>query len=109
MEELAAAGVISPPVVGIGPAMAGPTLLAIGTEEQNQRYLPGLAKGEDTWCQLWSEPRAGSDLPAMSTTAVRDGDRYVVNGQRCGTRRPTSPSEPSCSPAPTPTPPTERG
>ena len=73
---------ISPPVVGIGPAMAEPTSLALGTEEQKQRYLPGLAKGEDTWCQVWSEPGAGSDLPAMSTTAVRDGDRYIVNGQK---------------------------
>jgi len=81
-EELAAAGVVGPPMIGIGPAMAGPTILAMGTEEQKRKYLPALMKGEEWWCQLWSEPGAGSDLPALAAKAVRDGDTYTVNGQK---------------------------
>jgi alkylation response protein AidB-like acyl-CoA dehydrogenase len=81
-EEFATAGVVSPPAVGIGVTMAGPTLLALGTDEQKQRYLPAIAKGEESWCQLWSEPGAGSDLPALATRALHDGDGFVVNGQK---------------------------
>jgi alkylation response protein AidB-like acyl-CoA dehydrogenase len=68
-----------------GLGMLAPTLLASGNEEQKQQHLPPIAHGEMMWCQGWSEPNAGSDLASLKTKAVRDGDYYVVNGQKAWT------------------------
>lgn len=69
----------------IGQGMAAPTLMAYATEEQKAKYLPGLASGEDIWCQLFSEPAGGSDLAAMRTRARKDGDDWVIDGQKIWT------------------------
>ena len=83
-DELRAAGVRRP-VNPIGIGWAGPTLLYAGTAEQKERWLWPLLAGEEFWCQLFSEPGAGSDLAALRTTAARDGDHYVINGQKVWT------------------------
>ncbi len=74
-----------PAHVGMGISMIGPALLEFGTEEQKLEHLPKIARGEIWWCQGYSEPNAGSDLASLRTTAVEDGDDYIINGQKTWT------------------------
>ncbi len=82
-EENARADTIMPLPFGV--SMVGPVIYSFGNEAQKARYLPGILKGDVWWCQGYSEPGAGSDLASVKTTAVRDGDHYVVNGQKTWT------------------------
>jgi alkylation response protein AidB-like acyl-CoA dehydrogenase len=80
-EEMARSG--APGTInGLGIGFIGPTLIAHGTDAQKERYVKKILTAEELWCQLYSEPGSGSDLASLKTTAVRDGDHYVVNGQK---------------------------
>ncbi len=72
-------------VFAIGQGMAAPTLMTWGNDEHKRKYLPRLASGEDIWCQLFSEPAGGSDLAALRTRSVKEGDEWVINGQKIWT------------------------
>jgi alkylation response protein AidB-like acyl-CoA dehydrogenase len=74
-----------PNIFGIGQGMLGPTIMAHGTPEQKDRYLNKMLRGDEVWCQLFSEPSAGSDLAGLRMTAVKDGDDWVINGQKIWT------------------------
>ena len=82
-EENARVDAIMP--LPFGMHMVGPVIYTFGSEEQKKRFLPGILSGEDWWCQGYSEPGAGSDLASVKTTAVRDGDDYIINGQKTWT------------------------
>jgi alkylation response protein AidB-like acyl-CoA dehydrogenase len=83
-EEMAAIKARSP-LMGMGTSMIGPTLLEYGTEDQKQRHVPRIVRGEVQWCQGYSEPNAGSDLASLTTRAVDNGDHFVINGQKIWT------------------------
>jgi pimeloyl-CoA dehydrogenase large subunit len=75
----------APQPLGFGVTMVGPVMIAFGSEAQKRRFLPRIANLDDWWCQGFSEPGAGSDLASLRTSAKREGDRYVVNGQKTWT------------------------
>jgi 3-oxochol-4-en-24-oyl-CoA dehydrogenase len=83
-DEMKRAGV-SRPINPIGTGHCGPIIVLHGTDEQKQQYLPPMLTGEEIWCQLFSEPSSGSDLANLRTRAVRDGDVFIVNGQKIWT------------------------
>ncbi len=83
-EEYARAG--GPGRLGlIGEGLLGPTVIAFGSEEQKRRFLPGIARGEEIWCQGYSEPNAGSDLANVQTRARLEGEEWIIDGQKAWT------------------------
>jgi len=83
-EELGRLG-LNEPMIGMGISLLGPTLMHWGTEEQKKNHIPKILKGEEVWCQGYSEPGSGSDLASVQTRAIDDGDDFVVNGQKVWT------------------------
>ncbi len=75
----------APRIIPFGPKMVGPVIYTFGTDEQKERFLPGIRTSEVSWCQGYSEPGAGSDLANLRTRAIRQGDHYIVNGQKTWT------------------------
>jgi len=76
---------VPPNIFGIGLGMLGPTIMAHGTQEQKDRFIAKMARGDEIWCQLFSEPAAGSDLAGLRTSAVKKGDDWIINGQKIWT------------------------
>jgi alkylation response protein AidB-like acyl-CoA dehydrogenase len=83
LEEMQSNGV--PPPLAFNTSMNGPVIIQFGTDEQKKKFLPRMASLDDWWCQGFSEPGSGSDLASLTTTAVKKGDHYIVNGQKTWT------------------------
>ena len=84
LDEFRRVGAPGPPL-GLARMLAAPTIIAHGTQEQKRRFVRPILVGDEAWCQLFSEPDAGSDLASLQTRAVRDGDEYVIDGQKVWT------------------------